>query len=566
MKIEREKRMRLRLAALVVIGLIAGWMQPVDAAPPDTILINGKIVTVDDQFSVVQALAIAGGRIAATGRSETIRRLAGPATRIIDLKGRTVVPGLIDNHAHYMRAAEYWDREVRLDGVTSHKRALDMIAAKARAAKPGEWVLVLGGWAEEQFTDVPRGFTKAELDTAAPQNPVAVQLIYNRIYANTAALQTLKIDANTPDPRGGKIEKDASGQPTGVLNGGGAVGWALAQLGEVSPEAMKANARLLLRDLNSVGITAFHDMGGRGFQNHHVEPFRALWREHALTARVFYNFWQEPANAADVEIAVAAIAEMKPFRGDDWFNQTSYGETVYFPLHDNLLSTQSAVNPEGLEAFRRVAQAVANRGLHLFVHAQLEKTISAFLNVFEAIDRTTPLKGLHWTLVHADQITPEDIERLRRLGMDVQLHSRPDIQGVMIAKVHGARAMSMPPLRMVQDSGLAWGLGSDATAVTPVNPFYALWWAVTGKMIGGRQVLSSDQTISRAEALIAHTRGNTHFLFEDANLGSLSPGKYADLVVLDRDYMKVPADQIKDIRPVLTMVGGTIVYEASRGG
>lgn len=556
--------MQSAIARAVFVTLVSVWTVTAAAQPPDTILVNGKIVTVDDSFSIVQALAIADGRIAAAGTTAAIRRLAGPQTKAVDLHGRTVIPGLIDNHAHFLRAAEYWDREVRLDGVTSHRRALDMIAAKVKASAPDEWVLTLGGWSEEQFTDDKRGFTRAELDAIAPRNPVVLQLIYNRIYANSAALQALKIGPDTPDPRGGKIEKDAAGQPTGLLNGGGAVGWALARLGEVSPDRMKENARQLLHDLNAVGITAFHDMGGRGFQDRHIAPFRALWSEHALTARVFYNFWQEPKSAADVDRDVANIAQMKPFRGDDWFDQTSYGETVYFPLHDNLLTTKSTVNPEGLALFQRVAQAVADHGLHLFVHAQLHKTIEAFLDTFEAIDKTTPIRGLHWTLVHADQLEPSDIPRLRKLGMDVQMHSRPDIQGVMIRKVHGDRALTMPPLRLLQDSGLPWGLGSDATAVTPSSPFYTLGWAVTGKMIGGTQVLDRRQTISRVEALIAHTRGNAHFLFEEANLGSLAPGKYADLVVLDRDYLKIPEDQIKDIKPVMTMVGGKVVYEARK--
>jgi predicted amidohydrolase YtcJ len=178
----------------------------------------------------------------------------------------------------------------------------------------------------------------------------------------------------------------------------------------------------------------------------------------------------------------------------------------------------------------------------------------------EAIDKVTPLKGLRWTFSHVDQLEPQDIDRLRHLGIDVQLHSRPSIQGVLFHNVYGDKAYDMPPLRMVQDSGIRWGLGSDATAVTPSSPFYTLGWAVTGKMIGGKKVLR--QTITREEALIAHTRNNAHFLFQEANLGSLQPGKYADLLVLDRDYLTVSEDAIQHIRPLMTMVGGKIIYEA----
>jgi len=195
----------------------------------------------------------------------------------------------------------------------------------------------------------------------------------------------------------------------------------------------------------------------------------------------------------------------------------------------------------------------------LCVHAQLRGSIDAFLSAIEEINRERPVKGLRWTLVHADQLEAKDLDRLRRLGMSVQIHSRPTIQGQLMKRVHGERTASMPPMRLVQDSGLPWGLGSDATAVTPTNPFYTLWFAVTGKMLGGASV--NTQTITREEALIAHTRSNAAFMFQEANLGSLAPGKYADLVVLDRDYLKVPADQIKDIQPVMTIVGGRVLFE-----
>ena len=160
---------------------------------------------------------------------------------------------------------------------------------------------------------------------------------------------------------------------------------------------------------------------------------------------------------------------------------------------------------------------------------------------------------------HLDQIDDVQLERMKKLGMSAQIHSRPLIQGALMHKVHGDRAWDMPPFRRVQDSGIRWGLGSDATAVTTSNPFYTLAFAVTGKMIGGQKV--NRQSITREEALIAHTRSNASIVFQESNLGSIQSGKYADLLVLDRDYMTVPADQIKDIKPVITMVGGRIVYE-----
>ena len=553
--------MKLHARTLCAAVLLLGTTLAAGAADKaDLILHHGKVVTVDDRFTVTQAVAIKGERILAVGNNGEIARLTGPDTRKIDLKGKTVIPGLIDNHAHFMRAAEYWPQEVRLDGVTSRKRALEMIAAKAKQARPGEWVLALGGWSIEQFADDRRGFTKEELDRIAPNNPVLLQLIYFRIYANTLGLKALGIDANTPDPRGGTIVRDAAGQPTGILNGGGAVAMSLSKLGQVATDRMTGNARVLMRDLNSMGITAYQDEGGRGFTPRYLEPIHALRKNNELTVRVFYNLWQQPDKPADVDGVIAKIKEMKPFQGDDWFDSTGYGETVYFPLHDNTLVKETKPSAENMAQWRRIAQAVADKGMHLNVHAQLRGSIEAFLTEIESINKVKPIKGLRWTFSHVDQLEPQDLDRLRRLGMYVQLHSRPDIQGVLFHNVYGDRAYDMPPLRMVQDSGIHWGLGSDATAVTPSSPFYTLGWAVTGKMLGGFKVLK--QTITREEALIAHTRSNAYFMFQESNIGSLQPGKYADLLVLDRDYLKVPADQIKDIKPLVTMVGGKIVYEA----
>jgi len=531
-------------------------------APADMVLLNGKIVTVDDRFSIARAVAIGGERIVYVGTTEEARRRAGPKTRVIDLHGRTVIPGLIDNHAHFMRAAEYWDREVRWDGVTSRRKALEMLRAKVLTSKPGEWILVLGGWSHEQFADDQRPFTLKELDQIAPDNPVLLQLIDFRIYTNSKGLETLGIDENTPVPPGAQFARDAEGRLNGTLEGAAAVRFALDKLPPVTAEHAVAEAQTLLADLNRMGITAFIDYGGRGSDEPYFVPFRTLADEHKLTARVFHAYGLQPESPQDVDGVIAKIREMKPFQGDDWYDQIGYGETVYPPLDDNLLAAEASPTPEQLHEWRRIAEAVAGRGMHLDVHAQLRGTLDAFLAEIEAVNAVTPVKGLRWTISHADQIEPKDIDRMRRLGLSVQLHGRPTIQGLLMRRVHGVRALDMPPLRMVQASGLPWGLGSDATVAAPSNPFLTLGWAVTGKMVGGQKVL--DQTITREQALIAHTRSNAYFLFEEANLGSIAEGRYADLLVLDRDYLTVPADEIKDIKPLLTMVGGRVMY-AARG-
>lgn len=209
---------------------------------------------------------------------------------------------------------------------------------------------------------------------------------------------------------------------------------------------------------------------------------------------------------------------------------------------------------------RRILLALAESGLYVNSHVEMSAAIDAFLTEYEAVNREHPIKGLRWSFSHLDQVSEAQLERMKKLGMTAQIHSRPLIQGALMHKVHGDKAWDMPPFRRIQDSGIHWGLGSDATAVTTSNPFYTLSLAVTGRMIGGRPV--NRQTITREEALIAHTRSNALFLFQEGNLGSLAPGNYADLLVLDRDYLTVPESEIKDIRPLVTMVGGRIVHGA----
>ena len=523
----------------------------------DTILVNGKIITVDDRYTIAQALAIKNQRIVATGSSADIRKLAGSSTKVIDLKGRTVIPGLIDNHSHWIRAAEH--DELRFDGVTSRAQALQSLAARVRMAKPGEWVTVFGGWSEEQFTDDPRGFPLAELDTIAPDTPLAVQSIYNHTYLNAAGLRAAKIDENTPNPPNGTIEKDANGKLTGVMRGAGGVAFIAGKVPKLENEARMVNVRKMVTYLNSLGITAWGDAGGRGMTASHYEPYRQLADKGELNVRVFWTTIRQPSTPEQVDKVLAEVATLKPFQGNDYMDHIGWGESVYAPITTQLLRVQKEVNRDGVTQMQRIAGALAQRGVYLNSHVEMNGPIEQFVAAYEELSKTTPIKGLRWSFSHLDQIDEQQLQRMKRLGMTAQIHSRPLIQGVLMHKVHGSAAWEMPPFRRVQDSGIVWGLGSDATAVTTSNPFYTLAFAVTGKMVGGHHV--NRQSITREEALIAHTRSNAFILFQEANLGSLAPGKYADLLVLDRDYLTVAADAIKDLKPVMTMVGGRVVFE-----
>ena len=552
-------RLSFGRAILLVLALFAAAAGPASAQAPDTVLVNGKIVTVDDRFTIAQALAIKGERILKVGTTAEVEALRGPQTRVIDLAGRTVIPGLIDNHAHWVRAAEH--DELRFDGVTSRQQALKMLADRVHSVPAGEWIVVLGGWSEEQFTDEPRGFSLEELDRIAPNNPVVLQAVYNHSYLNSVALIAAKIDAATPDPQGGRIEKDAGGKPTGLVRGAGGVAFVAARVPLQNQEAWLANTRKLVSYLNSMGVTAWLDAGGRGMGAKHYEPYRYLADRGDLTIRLFWTTIRQPATPAQVDAVIGEIRDLKPFQGNDYFDNVGWGESVFAPVTTQLLRVETNTRAEDLAQMRRLLLALAERGIYVNSHVEMSTAIDAFLNEYESINKERPIKGLHWSFSHLDQVSEAQLERMKKLGMTAQIHSRPLIQGALMHKVHGDKAWDMPPFRRIQDSGIHWGLGSDATAVTTSNPFYTLSFAVTGRMIGGRAV--NRQTITREEALIAHTRSNAIFLFQEGNLGSLTSGKYADLLVLDRDYLTVPDSEIKDIRPLVTMVGGKLVHDVT---
>src|SRR5437667_1153421 len=292
-----------RILSAAGAALLCAIARPAVAVDPaDTILVNGKIVTVDERFTIAQGVAIRGQRIVAVGNNADVLELQGKGTKVIDLKKQTVIPGLIDNHAHFIRAPEH--DELRLDGVASRKRALEILAARARSAPLGEWIVTLGGWSEEQFTDDPRGFPRDELDRIAPNHPVVLQAIYNHSYLNSAAQAALKVDATTPDPPNGTIEKDAGGQPTGAVRGAGGVAFVAARIPLEDQEAWLANTRKLVTYLNSLGVTAWLDAGGRGMGPKHYEPYRHLAERGELNIRVFWTAIRMPATPAQAEAVI----------------------------------------------------------------------------------------------------------------------------------------------------------------------------------------------------------------------------------------------------------------------
>jgi predicted amidohydrolase YtcJ len=309
--------------------------------------------------------------------------------------------------------------------------------------------------------------------------------------------------------------------------------------------------------MNRAGLTS---IGVPGCNSDVLEIFQKWKAEGRLNIRIFCIDGAAAGSPEQVNRSLEQIARMKLFQGDSFIDNIFFGESVYQPLHDPMFALKSDPRPDQLQQWRRIATEIAKAGLPLHVHAELHDTIDAFLDQIDAINKEYPIKNLRWTLAHVNQINASQLERMKKLGMYAAVHPWAVINGGNMHEGFGDGAYDMPPLSTIQNSGIEWGFGTDGTAANQYLPFTTLYFAVTGKMAGGTKVIR--QTIGREDALIAHTRKNAYLVFQENSLGAIQPGKLADLVVLDRDYLTIPADQIRNIKPVLTMVGGRIVYDA----
>ena len=529
--------------------------QPADGAGdavPDRIFTNGRVLTVDADFNMAEAIAVAGERVLAVGATADILALAGPDTIRTDLGGRTVVPGLIDNHMHFARAARDWYRHVRLDGVTSRDEALALIAKRAHLLPENEWVIVLGGWNFAQFGADDAPFTLAELDGSVPDRPLYIQEGYRRGFANSAALGAAGIDSGTSFDGRGALVTDAAGNLTGELVGA-AMNLVTRHLPDASGEVRDASFRAAVADMHGMGLTSVYDVGGNGVTPEFYAPLRRAHEAGALTMRVFYSLNGQHGIGSSADEIIAALSTRTPDLTDLRFAQFGWGETTYPPMR----AQPWQISAQELANYEAIALAAAEHGWQMHEHALRDVKVRAMLDVFEAVDAVRSLADLRWTIAHTNGMSQESIDRANALGMVFATHSSSRL-ATPEAIADGA---TTPPFRAIHESGGIWGLGSDATTVASPNPFHNIGWVVSGLSPAGERILS--ETVPREAALTAHTRSNAWLLFREDDLGSIEAGKLADFVVLDRDYMSVPEDEIKDLRAVMTVVGGSVVWSAT---
>ena len=516
-----------------------------DDSGPDQILYNGKLLTVDENFSTVEAIAIGGERILAVGSSDEILAMADEGTEQLDLEGRTVIPGFIDNHFHYLRGTNFAAYEMRIQGITSRRQVLDDISARAGELGPGKWIFIIGAWHEQQFVDRPGPFTREELDAAAPENPVFIQRTYSAFYLNRLAADAL-YEVN-PDwfADDGMIYVDN--------RTGRSVMYAALEYFPFAEdlEGRMVEVKAFNSYLNSVGVTTTYDVG---YLDGSYDPVKAVYEAGELSLRVFYalRYWAETERTA---IAAAELLDREaPFQRDDWFGMFGIGEHVHGYVHDST-SPSVVVTDEHFEQWAMIAESAARNGWYINEHAMQDSTANRMLDYSVEISEEYPTRDLRWTIGHVDLIKPETIQRARDLGWNITVANH-----TVKLRMEG---IASPPIRDIQDSGILWGLGSDGTIVATYNPFHTIWEYTAGKIFPDIVKYQPDEVITREEALIAHTRSNAHILFMEDKIGTLEAGKYADLVVLDRDYMTVPIDEIRDLKPELTMVAGKVVYQAS---
>ena len=553
--------MRTFLLAAALFGVASAAL----AQPADTLLRNGHIHTMDARESTTDAVAIREGRFVALGREA--EALAGPDTQVIDLGGRTAIPGLIDSHVHQ----HAWGMNlpaVQLLGTRSLADVLAAIGARARATPPGEWIIASSLWHESILAE-GRLPTRWELDTVAPDNPVFIPRGGHVVTVNSLGLQRAGITRDTPQPPGGVIVRREDGEPTGVLLIAGATSIARRALPPPPPPAEQA--RLLveaMRELNALGVTAVVEPGIN-------DEIAGIYRQLRDTDRMTVRTWLlwRAANREQIARGIAAQQAWPQhpmlrtggikFLLDGGVEGGRMTEPYRIvpgeqtnPEYRGILLLPPGGEAELLDGLRLIHRA----GLQIQTHAVGDYTIDLITRLYEQVNgELGPVRPLRWTVMHIFLPTPEALQRMARVGVMATAQNHPVLLGHNQRRWWGdERAAYSIPIRAMLDAGVHVGGGTDAPVV-PGDPFQSIWWMTTRGTLAGYR-LGPEWAITAREALRLYTRNNAVLMGAEADLGSIEPGKFADLVVLSQDILAVEPERIRETRAMMTLLGGRVVH------
>ncbi len=533
----------------------------------DTIVRNGLLWTGAGMTGAPTALAIRDGRILAVGSDEDVTDLTGPDTRVIDAQGRRVIPGLIDSHIHMVRAGLTWNQNVDWSAVRSIEEGLAAIAAKVASTPPGTWVSVVGGWGPGQFAE-KRMPTVAEIDALSDDHPIYVQYLYESAIVNRVGREAIGIVKGAEDPARGMFERDADGEPTGFCMGVGAFQACVMAAGRPDFATQVEWTAAIMRRFNRLGITGVIDPGGMGMSPESYRPLYELWRRGGMTVRTRLYLMPQVAGQEREQIR-DNIKHLHPGFGDEWLRLTGAGEMVSYGFFDLEGVRPFEVTDEGADLLEEMLEELLNAGWSIHLHAVLTATVSRMLDVIEKVLSRVTLDPdrVRISMAHIEPITDADMDRMARLGVGAGIQDRMLFRAKDSADFWGEDVVRRsPPLKGFLDRGIVVGGGTDATAVSPYNPWQSLWWLVTGRTLDDGPARDEQWNMTREEALTAYTTGSAWLSLDERTRGRLEPGMLADLVVLSDDYFAVDEDAISEIEAHLTMVDGVVVHAADSSG
>lgn len=577
--ISRRDFLRYAGAAAGTAFLPAIGMRSAEAArdtAADLILTDGNFITLDPTRPRAAALAIRNGLIQAVGDHREILALQGDKTEVVPVGGRTVIPGLNDSHMHPTRAGRFYGLELRWDGVPTLEQGLNRIREQARRTPAGQWVRVIGGWSPFQFAE-RRMPTPAELTAAAPDTPVYVLYLYSQGFLNKAAVQRLGLSPATETPPGTAYEFTADGgaiihaRPNPDLLYG-----TIAALPPMSEAEQAVSTRHFYRELNRFGLTSVVDAGGGGHR--FPEDYGGsdvLARSGELPIRISnYLFPQDKGQelaefqrwTRDWEVNVNLAESLMNgyvIRGGGEFLVWAAGD------YENFLAARPDITtrPGWRKQLIGVTRHLLSNRWPLRIHATYDQSVNHILDVFEEAhaleveEGRLGFAGIRWAFDHGETLQTPTLARIRTLGGGIAMQARMAYAGEFFLERYGPEATRRaPPLKEVLDQGMPLGLGSDATRVASYNPWLTLYWATTGRSVGGTELHGPAQRLDRMEALYCHTVGSAWFSQEEVLKGRLKPGQFADLAVLNAPYLDVDDEDLRHIESELTIVSGRAVY------